>query len=151
MTPAVTSGPVGCTRVVFTGAVRVGRAIGNEIGSVGSVTRVGSDKGVIIDCDEGTIVVLRDGRKDGNVIGGLAASEVVPEDELAKAACVIEDTVMSGRVVTSDKERMTLVPDGGGNVAVATSAMPTDNVVGVGEAIGVMLGSVADAKDPVRL
>jgi hypothetical protein len=147
----VTGGPVGRTTVVLTEAARVGRAIGNEMGSVGSVTRVGSDKGVIIDCGEGMTVVLRDGRKDGNVIGGLAVPEVVPEDELAEAACVIEVSVTSGRVVASDRERMTSVPDGGGNVAVATSVMPTDDVAGVGEPIGVLLGSVAAAKDPVRL
>lgn len=100
--------------------------------------------------DEATIVVLRDGRKDGNVIGELAVPEIVPEVELAKVACVIED-VTAGRVATSVKETIALVADSGGNVALTTSVMPADADTGVGETIDVLVESVPRAKDPVKL
>jgi hypothetical protein len=103
--------------------------------------------------DEVTIVLLRDGRNEGKVIGEFVVPEIVPEDELAKVACVIDVIdVTAGKVATSAEETIVLVPDSGGNVVVATSVMPTDNAfVGVGEeAIGVLVGSVTAAKEPVK-
>jgi hypothetical protein len=69
-------------------------------------------------------------------------------------ACVIDVIdVTAGKVATSVKETIALVAVSGGNVAMVTSVIPTDTAfVGVGdETIGVVVGRVAAAKEPVRL